>query len=337
MPKHNTSELYYNLKNPGMAMRELMLGMGMEYGEIDFRKLHELVSLPMSMFRYEGLEEVCEGVTSTILETALIFRRQVCFYYEKGLNTWVLGVYSTNGTLDRNGKPTKVNVNALNGSLIKSEVPYKDIIIIKDNILDIPPILSILEYINKISYLERCLMVVSNNASLPLALVGDKKSIEGLKKVATKIGIKDPYMFGDGKVMEQLQSFNIAVPVSPLDFFDLMKKYENKALSSVGIYSVEEKRERIVTQELVNQNDYTDFIYQERKLCREEGINELAKRSGKKIKLLETYDINFEEGVEEKARQVEATTKAQGEAIKEVDPEASFSTGNLTNLGKKNA
>lgn len=332
--KHNTSELYYNLMNPGLVMRETLLGFGIT--EIDFRRIHELISLPMSMFKYKGLEKVVKGVTSTILETALMFKSHLCFVNAEGLG-WCLGTYTCSDTFDINGVPEKVNVNALNGSQIASNIPYKDIIIIKDNMLDVAPILPLIEYIESVKYIEKCLAIVTNNASLPLAMTGDKKTMEAMKLIAKKIGVKDPYVFGNGNALNNVQGFNIPIPVSPLDFFDLMKKYENKALSSFGIYSVEEKRERIVTQELVNQNDYTDFVYQERKSCRAEAIEELNKRANASIELIETYDINFNEGVEEKAKQVEATTKAQGEAIKEVDPSATFSTGNLTNLGKKNA
>ena len=332
--KHFTGEIYYNLMNPGLLMRETLLGFGAT--EIDFRKIHELISLPMSMFRAKGLENVVKGVTSTVLETALMFRNHLCFYNSPTFG-WVLGQYTCDGNLDNNALPEKVSIKALNGENMGTNVPYADIIIIKDNVLDVMPILPIWEYVQKITYLEKCLMITANNASMPLAMVGSKKAMLGMKEIASKIGVKEPYIYGDPSVTETVQAFDIPVPVNPLDFFDLMKKYENKALSSLGIYSVEEKRERIVTQELVNQNDYTDFVYQERKMCREEALKELSRRSGQTVTLEETYDINFNEGIEEKAKQVEATTKAQGEAIKDVDPNATFSTGNLTNLGKKDA
>lgn len=332
MGKPRTADLYYNLTNPGLLMRETLLGMGIEY--MDFRKIHELVSLPMSMFRYKNLDKVVKGLDSKTLETALMFRSKLCFYESK-MYGWVLACYSTNGQNDIYEQPEYVNLTALNGSRMETSVPYKDIIRIKDNVLDLIAFLPISEYIRKISYLENCLMVITNNASLPLVLTGNKKSMIELKAIANKIGLKQPYIYGDNKLTEEVQTFDIPVPVSPLDIYDLMKKYKNECLSSFGIYSVEEKRERIVTQELVNQNDYTDFIYQERKMCRDEAIKELSRRSGVEIEIIEAYDINFQEGVEEKAEAIKATTEAQGEAIKKVEPDALISAGTFTSIGSK--
>ena len=104
MGKPRTADLYYNLTNPGLLMRETLLGMGIEY--MDFRKIHELVSLPMSMFRYKNLDKVVKGLDSKTLETALMFRSKLCFYESK-MYGWVLATYSTQGENDIYERETK--------------------------------------------------------------------------------------------------------------------------------------------------------------------------------------------------------------------------------------
>ena len=98
-------------------------------------------------------------------------------------------------------------------------------------------------------------------------------------------------------------------------------------MSSLGIYAVDSKRERIVTQELVNQNDYTDFIYMNAKMERERFVKEVNERSGYNIKLVETYTKNYVETAEDKAEASAIIIGAQAEALKDVDPEGNVGGG----------
>ena len=93
-------------------------------------------------------------------------------------------------------------------------------------------------------------------------------------------------------------------------------------MSSIGIYSVEEKRERIVTQELVNQNDYTDFVYMSRLLPRQFAMKELSKRIGKDYKVIETYDLNFRDSVNEERYKQFNIEKAKAKGEFEGNPKA---------------
>ena len=134
-----------------------------------------------------------------------------------------------------------------------------------------------------------------------------------LKQVAKQLGNDNPFISGDDSLLDAVKGFNIDVPVSPLDIYELKQKYRNECLSSMGIYSVEEKRERIVTQELVNQNDYTDFVYQDRKMNRAEWVEKLnAADPSLQIELVEVYDINVKETAREEAYKARQIAKADG-------------------------
>lgn len=313
----------YNLINLNGALRESFIRNGLTEG--DLRYIKDIVNTRISMFSYDGLPE---PLTPQILETALMFMNNLCFYHSTSLGGWILCRYIFGGDFDLYWKPTHVNLLTISGYPVAYEVPYSDIILVRDNEMDIIPFLPICEYIKKIKHIEDCMDKVLDICSLPLAIVGNKKQANALKVVASKLGHKNPFIIGDDTILDQVKAFDISVPISPTEIYDLKKKYLNECMSSLGIYSVDEKRERIVTQELVNQNDYTDFIYTGALNERTRFINELNSRAGLNIKIIESYEINRQDEIEEKSEQAKAVLLAQGEAIKKLDPNAEFGQSN---------
>ena len=187
--------------------------------------------------------------------------------------------------------------------------------------MDIIPFICINEYLAKIHRVEETVFKTLSIASLPIALVGNKKMANQLKQTAKNLGNADPFITGDDSMLDAVKGFNIDVPVSPLDIYELKQKYRNECLASLGIYSVEEKRERIVTQELVNQNDYTDFVYQDKKMCREDWIKKINEADPSlEIGLIEEYEVNVKETAQEEAYKAHAVAKADGTYEKNTNP-----------------
>ena len=305
---------YYNFMNMESAVQRCLVKGTLPY---DIRYLKDIVSTRVSMFKYKNIEKI-KGLTSEILETALMFSSHLCFYKSVALGGWVLCRYVTGSEFSYYLRPTKVNLLAFNGETIATDVPYEDIILVKDNSMDIIPFICVNEYILYIKKIENSLLKVLDVASLPLALVGTKIMASQLKAIATKLGNSDPYIVGDDTLIDTVKGFGINVPVNPLDIYDLKSKYRNEFFSSLGIYSVDEKRERIVTQELVNQNDYTDFVYQDAKLQRQYFVDMLNKLDPSlNIELIESYDVNVKETIEDDAYKAKEIAKAENIANKE--------------------
>lgn len=315
---------YYDFINASETMkRSLIKG---DLGE--FRYIKDIINTRIGMFTYENLPD---SLTSQIIETALMFRTNLCFYKCEGMDELVLCNYVSASDFNYYMKPNKVNLITFNGVTIANNVDFKDIVLVRDNTLDIIPFICISEYIQKIMELEEDLMQVTNNATLPLAIVGSKKQANQLNAIADSLDSrtkkKKRFIIGDDTLVGEVKGFPINVPISPLDIYDLKSKYKNECMSSLGIYAVDSKRERIVTQELVNQNDYTDFIYMNAKMERERAIKEANEKWGYNIKLVETYTKNFEETAEDKAEASATIIGAQAEALKEVNPEGNTGGG----------
>lgn len=302
---------YYDFMNINNAVKQHMIKGGLPISYI--RYIHDIVNTKISMFKIKNIERI-DGLTNQILFTALMFCNNLCFYKRPGLG-WILCYYVTGSEYSVYYRPQKVNLIAFNGARIAEDVPYKDLVLVRDNTMDIIPFLVIADYVSKIIEIENTIFKVLKVASLPLALVGPKKMAAQLKVIAKEMGSEKPFICGDDTLPDTLKGFNINVPVQPLDIYELKQKYRNECLSSLGIYSVEEKRERIVTQELVNQNDYTDFVYQGTKMELERCIKEMnAKDSSLQFSLVEAYEVNVKEGIEEDAMKAGAVEKAKVDA-----------------------
>ena len=285
---------YYNFLNTSQFLKERMIKDGYPIG--GFRYIKDIIDMRVGMFNYENLPE---GLTSEILETALMFCNKLCFYYSSGLGKWVLARFVPNGEFNEYMKPKTVRVMSLSGSYTFGEnVPYEDIILVKDNRMDIIPFLYIREYIDKIAEIESTMSKIMKICSLPLAMVGNKKQATALRLAAKKMGTDEPFIVGDNEVIDGLKSFDITVPVGPMEFYTLRHKYINEARASLGIYSVDEKRERIVTQELLNLNDYSDTVYQESVNERKSWVNQMNAK-GNNVIFKETYNQVFQQGVKE--------------------------------------
>lgn len=284
--------LYYAYANLGSITKQEMIKQG--YPWFTWRYIKDLVDVKVSLFTYDNLPD--EDLTSEILETALMFNNRLCFYFVSGLQTWKLCKFIPDGAFNDYYKPEYVNIISLQGNhTYGTHVPYKDIILVKDNTMDIIPFLVMNEYITKIVNIENTIEKVLTLCSLPLGLVGSKKQANALKQVARQMGTKDPFIVGDDMIGD-IKSFAINVPVKPAEVYELRHKYINEARASIGIYSVDEKRERIVTQELLNLNDFSDTTYQEMVNERQRFIKELNAR-GCNVKLRETYKKVFHESV----------------------------------------
>lgn len=281
MPKPTNGISIYDYNNLSSYLKRLSIE-----GQIDFRYMHDIVNTKISMFEYKGLPE---DITSEILETALCFNNNLCFYNSPTMGVvlcrWLpLGEYSIYW------KPKKVQLIALNGLSIANEVPYSDIVLVKDNKMDIIPFIFINEYISKMVEMENTLIKNVQLLKLPAVFTGNKQMVSTFNSLMKKVLDIDAFALTDKTVIEEFKQFNIEFPVSPEEILSLYKNYKNMCLESIGIYGIEtQKRERLLVKEVQSQTEYIDFMYQ---MCLNERmrfINECNSKFNTNINIIEVY------------------------------------------------
>lgn len=283
MAKINQNQEYYSLMNLNDTLSQALIKQGIPNG---FHYLKDIASVKVSMFRYKNIEKI-KNLTSEILETALLFGNFLCFYKSPTVGLGLFR-YVVNGELNLYYKPKFVNILAISGEVIATNIPYDDIIPIRDNSMEIIPFLTMVEYIRKIDFVDTAIFKVLNIASLPLVISGSKKIATTAQSVAKKIGSPDAFIFGDDTLTDVVKAFDIDVKINPLDIYELKTKFKNECISSIGIYTIEQKKERKIVSEVSSQNEYTDFIYEDMREQRVSAFEKANKKWG--------LDIEVEEG-----------------------------------------
>lgn len=318
------NETYYNYNN----LRAYIDKLGIQCPDDYFRWFKDVVGTKVTMFYYDNLPGT---LTSEITENALMFNNFLCLWYDKGLGQVILCRYRFGGTYDIYWKPVTVDLLSLSGKSLAIGVPYEDIVIVRDNPSDIIPFVTLNSWLNKILDKEKTLDILMRLVRMPTILVGDKEQAGMLKQLMKKTYEYDGFAIGSKNFKSHVEQFDIRMPVQLSDVYELIEKYKNLALNSMGIYGVDEKRERIVTSEVMANNDFTDFIYTGMYRERQRWVKEANDKWGLNIILHETYVDNQEDDIDITKRT--ALAKAQANiAIEETKNEGKVEAAKVTGL-----
>lgn len=285
---------YYYFANPELAFRESCIRGNADF--LKFRYIHQIIGLRISEFSYDNLPG---DLTSQILETALFFGSRLCFYKWPATNEVMLCRYVPDGEYNHYYKPTYVTLRTFNDITIAVGVKYEDVVPVRDNRLDMPPILYVHEYMRLIDEIEGKIFKTLKVGTLPVVLVGDKNSADQFRVLARKFSSDDAFAIGDKTITEAARTYDIKLTIDPLDIYELKQKYLTECMQAIGIYNVPEKHERMLVKELADQNDFVDTIYTESRDERRLFIKEANEKFGLNIQLKETYKSNFKDTIEE--------------------------------------
>lgn len=297
----NQNMEYYEFMNLNSALSQKLIKEGYING---IHYLKDIASVKVGMFKYKGIEKI-PNLTSEILESIILFNNFLCFYNHPQLGI-ILCRYRMSSEFNEYLRPVYVDLLTIKGDCIATMVPYKDIILVRDNSLDVIPFLPMIEYIRKIEACDTAVFKALTVATLPLVLVGNKKVANSLQQTAKKLGSPENFIAGDDTILDALKAFDIDVKVNPLDIYELKTKYKNECVASLGIYTVEQKKERKIVSEVASQNEYTDSIYMDAKTMREQMVENLRKW-GVDLELVETKRVIAEQHIEDTVEMTQAS------------------------------
>lgn len=291
---------YYNYYNLDSFLNKCKI----KDNSYSFRFLKDFLNTKISMFTYKNLPG---SLTSEIIETALTFNNFLCFY-----NSPIYGVvlcrYLPLGEYDIYWKPVYVDLLALNGSSIATHVSYKDIVLCRDNQMDIIPFITISEYIEKMSNIENTMFVNLELLKLPAIFTCDKQLVGTFKNLFKDIANFKPFVLGDKTVADSFQQFDIKLPINPEQLLEIFKNYRNFCLQSIGISATDtQKRERLLVGEVQSQNEYIDYVYNGMAEQRKQFVKLINEKFNLNIELVESYKIFLEENIEAKQKELLVT------------------------------
>lgn len=287
MSNKDVSRVYYDFMNQKQLIDRLQVnGLG-----ISFKNLINGVETKIAQFSYEGLEP---ELPPYVLRTALMFNNKLCFYNSPTFGI-VLCRYLPLGEYDYYWRPTYVQLLALNGKTIANKVAFKDVVLVKDNNMDIIPFLWLLEYFELMDNVENTILKDIELLKLPAIFKGNEKMITSINSLINKAMNFKPFAVSDKMGNDTFEMFNIQLPVSPEELLALYKNYKNLMLESIGISGTEtQKKERLLVGEVESQSEYKNYKYIDFKNCQLEWIEQYNKKFNKNVKLIESY-VDFKD------------------------------------------
>lgn len=316
----NCNKNFYNYNN----LQDYCKKIGLVYDSEYLRWLKEIINTKVQLFKYKGLPK---DINSRILEMALLFRNHLCWARVPNFgDDPILCVWVSGSTWDLYWQPMYVNLLALNGKTIATRVKFSDVVQVRDNTMDIIPFLTLNSWIEKIQEMERTLSINVQLLRLPTIFTGDKNQVASLKQMIKKITNFEPFAIGDKALVNSINSVKIDLPVKPMEMYSLLEQYKNMALASVGVYSSDSKRERLITAEIQASNDFADIVYQGMLEERRQWVKEMNEKFGTKIEIIEIYAQLSKDNAKEKAEETKAVEKAKADAQPKEDKKEEVDT-----------
>ena len=304
MAKNTAGQMLYDLTNLNEFVKKLAIT---DPSAVSFRDLKQYIELKMSMFEYEGLPN---DLPSEVIRGALMWANHLCFY-KSAIQGVVFCRYLPSNTFNKYMLPSKVDLVFLNGEHLATGVDYNDIVRVRDNQLDIPPILWLMEYFSELHNVENTLNKVLDVLKLPCTFIGNEKTVTSFKSLIKKALNFEPFAVVDKQAVDAFNQFNIDMPVKLDEYISVYKNYKNMALESIGISGTEtQKRERLLVGEVESQSEYKNLTYTDFKREQNKWIDACNKKFGTKFRLVETLveyqDTELDRRIEEAERTAEA-------------------------------
>ena len=229
---------------------------------------NRLKLIAISLFTWEGLDEVAGTGASRFLELCLYNTGRACFVKDDKL-----------GYLALNANPSdKLNVYQLPEKIQAWSVGYTktfefdDTVFIMNNELMLPTRATIELFAYRLYETERTIDVNLKGQKTPVLLEGDKKTMLTLKNAYMQYDGNIPFIFGS-KTFELGSKINALKTDAPylIDKLELHKhEIWNECLTFLGIDNANtDKKERLITDEVESNNEiikyYLNCFYKTRK------------------------------------------------------------------------
>ena len=252
--------------------------------------LDRLKMIAVSLFTWEGLDEIAGVGASDLLELALYENGRACFVKDKDLGYMSLRV-NPNDKFNVYMLPTKVIAYSFE---YNKDYDFDDIVYIKNNKLQKPTLETIKLFAYRLYECERTIDTNLIAQKTPVLIEGDTKTILTLKNVYMQYSGNTPFIFGS-KQYDLNNRLNVLKTDAPylIDKLELHKhEIWNECLTFLGINNANtDKKERLITNEVDSNNElikyYLNCFYKPRK----EACDLINKKYGLNIKVTLNDDI----------------------------------------------
>lgn len=242
----------------------------------------QFLTLAENVFEYENLPEF---IDVSYMNKVLVRQGSIAFFYDDVLEQVVALPYTNMGELDIYGRPTSIMARALNGRYYRKLNPG-EFVIMYDNNGRYPIYLDILQYAERMGQVTRTIDINVVHQKTPrvwLTRADKEKSIKDL--VNNVDGYAETVIAYDDINLDETQVVLNPAPYVADKLKDTKESIYNEFLRLIGVASItEQKKERLITDEVMASQGGTIASRFSRFQPREKAINLINKKFGEYLK-----------------------------------------------------
>ena len=242
----------------------------------------QFLTLAENVFEYENLPEF---IDVSYMNKVLVRQGSIAFFYDDVMESLVALPYTNMGKLDIYGRPTSIMARALNGRYYR-KLEQGEFVIMYDNNGRYPIYLDILQYAERIGQVTRTIDINvehQKTARVWLTRSDKEKSIKDL--VNNVDAYAETILTYDDINLDETQCILQPAPYVADKLKDTKESVYNEFLRLIGVASLtEQKKERLITDEVMASQGGTIASRFSRFQPREKAIEMINKKFGEYLK-----------------------------------------------------
>lgn len=254
-----------------------------------------LIEIALTCFKYENVPDTVDIRT---LEMSLISNGAAVFFKDEDIGFLALPVL-LNGNFDVYGVPYKRTAYS-NYNSYRYELDRNNSVIMYNNYMRSSDLGVLDEYSTRLYEYDRIIDVNVRSQKTPVLLQGSDKQQLTLKQLYMQYDGNIPFIFGDKNLNpDALKVLKTDAPYVSDKIYDLKQKYWNECLTYLGVANLQEnKKERVIVDEVSRQQGGTIASRQSRLLMREYAVKQINEMFNLNITVdfNENADYNLNKG-----------------------------------------
>lgn len=250
---------------------------------------YRLKELAITMFDWKGLPS---SVDPRYIELALFDNKCVVYFRDEVMGDLCLNCLPQS-MMNVYGDPIKRRAYSKYNKY-QRQLSDKDSVIIWNNYLRISSYNAVDLFARRLYNLDRIIDVNCNAQKTPMMVTANEQQRMTMINLYKEYDGNQPFIFGD-KMLDQnsLKVLNTGAPYVADRIYDMKKNLWNEALNYLGISAINDKRERMITQEaMMAQGDNISARYS-RLRSRQEAVEKINAMFGTSISV--DYAADYQE------------------------------------------
>lgn len=266
---------------PKDAFRDAILMNNQTY--VDY--LERMKKICLSIFDWQNLPE---SMNARFIEMCLYYNGQAALLYDENYG-FINTMAADGGYINLYGLPTEINCYSYRFNQRRSlymvdtgEEKNKECILVMNNYERVPTAATITLFAYRLAEAQRVADTNLNSQKYPLLITTDQRQLFTLKKIYEEYDGNTPVIFADKNIIspDALKAIKTDAPFIVNDIMDYKREIWNEFLTFMGLQNLNEKRERMITNEVDSNNELVNLNLQALLIPRKEACRQFNEKYG---------------------------------------------------------